>query len=324
MKTLLIGLFVLFCNQLWAQSVCQQSAHCQGRFYLNSSRYLPVLQSHPTQHTRAQNQIRRAVIVIHGTTRNPTWHFDSMIEGARIEQKLNETLVLAPHFKKTRSKKAEVAWYRENAWRSGDKSTLNSYRISSFSVMDKIFERLADKRYFPNLHTIVLIGHSAGGQFSQRYAVGARAPNRIRSDLRVKYVVANPSSYMYLNKMRWNESSRKFYEPRTWCRYNTYKYGMRKRNNYMDYYSKRELQNQYQDREVYYYLGTADVEKKYLDESCAANYQGKNRYDRGLKYLLHLLRYFPQSDHRIRFANGMGHDTVGMYLHPVGRRIVFL
>ena len=41
---------------------------------------------------------------------------------------------------------------------------------SSFEVIDHIVDELFDPALYPNLTRIVFTGHSAGGQFTQRYA----------------------------------------------------------------------------------------------------------------------------------------------------------
>jgi len=44
---------------------------------------------------------------------------------------------------------------------------------------------------------VVFAGHGAGAQFVQRYAGIGVIPATIRCDIRIKYVVANPGSYMF-------------------------------------------------------------------------------------------------------------------------------
>ena len=59
---------------------------------------------------------------------------------------------------------------------------------------------LTDRTLFPNLRSIVVAGHSAGAQFVQRYAGAGRGEEHALVPIR--YVAANPSSYMYLNALR--------------------------------------------------------------------------------------------------------------------------
>jgi pimeloyl-ACP methyl ester carboxylesterase len=87
----------------------------------------------------------------------------------------------------------------ELRWRSGGTSTSNK-NLTSFDFVDELLRKLSDKKMFPNLTTIVIAGHSAGGQFVARYEMA----NRIGDDLgvAVHYVVANPSSYAWPDASR--------------------------------------------------------------------------------------------------------------------------
>jgi trehalose 6-phosphate synthase len=58
-------------------------------------------------------------------------------------------------------------------------------------------------RFFPDLKTVVLAGHSGGGQLVHRYAVVGKAPAALASaGIHLRYVVANPSSYVYFSDAR--------------------------------------------------------------------------------------------------------------------------
>jgi hypothetical protein len=72
--------------------------------------------------------------------------------------------------------------------------------MSSFDAMDAILEQVANRKIFPNLKSIVLAGHSAGGQFVTLY----QAVNQVHERLGVAtfYVVANASAYPYLDNRR--------------------------------------------------------------------------------------------------------------------------
>ena len=72
--------------------------------------------------------------------------------------------------------------------------------LSSFDFVDEILRKLANKTMFPNMKAIVVAGHSAGGQFANRYEMS----NKIHDTLGVPitYVVANPSSYAWPDAVR--------------------------------------------------------------------------------------------------------------------------
>src|SRR4029078_2911446 len=73
-------------------------------------------------------------------------------------------------------------------------------KVTSFDVMDAILRRLARRDSFPNLRTIIVAGHSAGGQFVPRYQMSTQVHETLA--IPVSYIVANPSSYAYLDPMR--------------------------------------------------------------------------------------------------------------------------
>lgn len=63
---------------------------------------------------------------------------------------------------------------------------------------------LSDKRLYPNMNKISYTGHSAGGQMVQRYAIMSQLTTQNHRDPSVlEFIVANPSSYTYLDKRRW-------------------------------------------------------------------------------------------------------------------------
>jgi hypothetical protein len=73
-------------------------------------------------------------------------------------------------------------------------------KITSFDFMDTIVNKLGNKSAFPNLKTIVLAGHSAGGQFSNRYEMANLVHEEV--GIPMTYVVSNPSSFAYLDSIR--------------------------------------------------------------------------------------------------------------------------
>jgi len=64
---------------------------------------------------------------------------------------------------------------------------------------------LTDKQLYPNLDKISYTGHSAGAQMVQRYALMSRlmaAKFDVDPRIDVEFIVANPSSYTYLDNRR--------------------------------------------------------------------------------------------------------------------------
>ena len=86
--------------------------------------------------------------------------------------------------------------------------------MSSFEVLDKIITLLYKKN--PYIKELVIIGHSAGGQFVNRYSAGNRMHQNILQNYKtnIRYIVVNPSSYLYFNEERPIEkSSTRFEKP---------------------------------------------------------------------------------------------------------------
>ena len=93
-----------------------------------------------------------------------------------------------------RSSSPRTSWIgASEGWKQGDGSK-TSPPVSSFAALDRLIAGIVRSHRFPGLRHIVVAGHSAGGQFVERYAASTRLSVRVP----VRYVVANPSSYLYL------------------------------------------------------------------------------------------------------------------------------
>ena len=77
-----------------------------------------------------------------------------------------------------------------DSWKSGGNAKSHP-EISSFDFMDEIVRRLADKKTFPNLASVVIAGHSAGGQFANRYSMA----NKIHGTLGVAMTLMYPGIF---------------------------------------------------------------------------------------------------------------------------------
>ena len=86
--------------------------------------------------------------------------------------------------------------------RQGSRRTVRR-PLSAFDVFDAILQRVADRTLLPALTTVVVAGHSAGGQVVHRYSIIGRGEVALLArGLHMRYVVANPSSYLYLSAER--------------------------------------------------------------------------------------------------------------------------
>lgn len=287
--------------------------------------------------------VTRAVVVLHGTLRNADDYYRAIADGASTAGATATTLLIAPQYLTERDIVAhalpeQYLYWAYMGWREGNNSLSSTthprpWRTSSFAVLDQILLRIAER--FPNCRTVVVCGHSAGGQFLNRYVAGARAHATLKEVYgdSVRYVVSNPSAYMYLDDRRWTEgSSYRFVIPSedslAACpSYDRYKYGLVSPNAYMDIGSD-VLRSQYSRRSVVYLLGGADTDPNsyYLEKNCEAMVQGICRLTRGIVYFNHLGdTYGPDiyTLHRMAFAPRIAHDGYGMFNSACGLRWLY-
>ena len=148
--------------------------------------------------------VHRALIMVHGALRNADHYFRTATGAAFLARALDDTLIIAPAFHSADRECKDTLEAREenwpcNSWKSGG-DAIGDPGVSTFDFADAILKKLADKRVFPNLATIVVAGHSAGGQFVERYEMA----NRVHETLGVPvfYAIANPSSYAWPDASR--------------------------------------------------------------------------------------------------------------------------
>jgi hypothetical protein len=294
----------------------------------NTQLSIPVFASHSIENSN--KDIRRLIIIVHGAGLNAEKSYET---GYRIAEELGESknlyMVIAPQFLEgiEPEEKGLLFWGRQ--WRSGGMSLSEELNkglpsVSSYEVMDRLIRIVTERNR--EINQIIVLGHSAGGQFVSRYA----AINNNHEDLKkqgvsIYYVAANPSSYLYLNATRYQlssngeilESSRD--ELANCDGYNDYKYGLENLYGYAKSISKQDIRFRLTNRPVVFLLGQKDTERSWsLDKSCEVEVQGKNRYERGLLYKHHLFIFsndIQNSNHHWVTIAGLGHDAREMFTH---------
>lgn len=244
--------------------------------------------------SRPQPKVTRAVIVFHGKSRDVDAYYRSItLAAGRVGSDANKTSILiAPQFLNPDDAKMHhlpdsVLRWDQGTWESGADS-VGALAVSSFEVIDCIIGHLADRKLFPNLTTIVLAGHSGGGQAIQRYAIVGRAEEIARPNIHLRYVVANAGSYMYFTRERPNFDGNAI--KNTCPAFDEWRYGPRHiSDKYVQESAARGwqvLEDEFASKDVVYLLGTSDTDahEKDLDVSCAAELQGPNRLLRGKAY----------------------------------------
>jgi len=265
----------------------------------------------------------RALLVLHGVLRNGDDYERSAETAVRAAGLASAgTIVIAPQFLNQTDVRAhrlpaETIRWEGNRWSGGDDSA-GPIAVSSFAVLDAIVERLADRTHFPAMQEIVVAGHSAGGQLAQRYAVTARSPEAIAAGVHVRFIVANPSSYLYFDATR--------PLPTTGCSdFNDWRYGFVDHPRYASDLPS-AYESRYVARDVTYLLGGADVDPKDpdLDTTCAAEVEGPYRLARGLNYWRYLHERHPGGTAQsVAIVPGVGHDHDGMFLSKCGLAVLF-
>ncbi|WP_175910790.1 alpha/beta fold hydrolase [Burkholderia metallica] len=291
------------------------------------SAVLPVYADRPLD--RAAPDVERVFVVIHGTLRNADAYYASGLEVVEKAGSAGKgTMVVAPQFLTRADTRAfslpaqTLAWTQEG-WKGGD-AARQPAPISSFTALDALLAHFADRSLYPALSSVVVIGHSAGAQLLQRYAVAGREGDALeRAGIAVRYVVANPSSYLYFDDERPNADA---IAGGTCPRATQWKYGLKSAPPYVASQDVRDLEARYVARHVVYLLGQADTNPytHFIDRSCAAMAQGPYRLARGLAYFDYLKKRHPADlVQQVVEVPGVGHDELGMFTSACGLAVLF-
>lgn len=280
--------------------------------------------------------IDRLIIVVHGSDRNSGDYLDR-VQGAiaLMPSEVARTLIVAPQFLEELDVDfwglGSTMLFWSGGWRTGSKSldTVNHprpERVSSFAVVDQLVTSIVASGRFPNLAATVLVGHSAGGQFVNRFTAGSPLPEQY-SNLQFRFIVANPGTYLYVNSERAEDTTgENFAIPNAAAvaacpGYDEYKYGLLGLNSYLGTAGEASLRDRLESREVIYLLGDRDTGVAGLDLSCEAMMQGTNRFERGSLYYEYLAHFFGVSvttQHTLSVVPGIGHSSTAIFESPVG------
>lgn len=270
-------------------------------------------------------QVTRALIIVHGRLRNAQTYLQSGIDAAAHAGVGADVLVIAPQFLNQSDMKPnhldnQVLRWKGNDWMAGEPS-IGPGQVSSFGALDQIIKHLGNRTLFPALKEIVVAGHSGGGQVVQRFAVTGHAHPMLQTEgIRLRYVVANPSSYAYFSPQRPVK-----FETAGCPGFNDWKYGMQGLPDYVEGQGAEQLEQAYVSRDVTYLLGQQDTNPNHpaLDKSCEAETQGAYRLIRGHNYFNYLKQRHPQLSHRLVEVPGVGHDGDKMFTSPEGQKVLF-
>jgi pimeloyl-ACP methyl ester carboxylesterase len=238
--------------------------------------------------------ITRALIGVHGGSRNADNYFRSLLAAAFLADALDDTIVIAPRFAASNGNckdslaDNELNWpCTGNNWGRGGEAIGNK-GVTSYDLADALLRKLARKDVFPNLKTIVFAGHSAGGGFTTRYHMS----NQVHETLGVPvtYVIANTSSYTFLDADRLIAGKPGPFRDRANCTtFDHWPYGLNERIGYPARLTDEQLRKQAATRPAVYLLGQFDTSPlSNFDASCPAMAQGPHRLGRGQAYVSHV------------------------------------
>jgi len=330
MRILLFLTFLLVCIPAYAAEPCTKATpDCTRWVSLGGESRSLIYSTYPLD--KKNEQIVRALIVVHGQGRDADNYFRTSLAATFLANAMTDTIVISPRFASNdggcRDTLAvnEVSWpCGGDSWRSGGTST-NNKSLTSYDFMDAIVRGLTSKANFPNLKAIVISGHSAGGQFVTRYEMA----NKIHetAGVAITYVVSNPSSYSYLDPERPsaanNNELRPFGDARNCTTYDNWPYGLKTRTGYTATIPDDQLKKQLALRPVTYLLGELDVlPLAGFDSSCPAMAQGPTRLARGQAYAAYVNAKY-NAQHKVVVVPLCGHNARCMFTAEVALPILF-
>ena len=306
------------------QRLAVKTAAGQGSLALYASR--------PLADGAVQADVERAVLVFHGRLRDADVYWRSAQKAlAAVPAQQPHTLLIVPQFLAERDVVAHglapdtLRWSLEG-WEGGEAAS-GPAAISSFDAIDAVLALLGDRRRFPHLTQIVIAGHSGGGQVAQRYAVvGQGEASLAASGVKVRYVVANPSSYLYFSADRPQADGRFAPPAADACpAFDQWKYGWQDAPPYARQLAPAAYEDRYVKRDVVFLLGSLDVDPQHpaLDKSCAGEAQGAYRLARGRSYVAYLHQRHPDLAQSAHEVAGVGHDGDRMLGSACGLAALF-
>ncbi|KAL1692131.1 hypothetical protein GGG16DRAFT_52065 [Schizophyllum commune] len=156
--------------------------------------------------------IKRAIVVQPGKSRD-AWCYGNLARNSLIcaaandsaPVNMDEVLITAPMWFSRKDKSAGAVgdndiYFKGNRWYEGALSVgPGDTNISSVTAMDQFINSFFNTEVYPSMEQVVIIGHSLGAQFAQRYAI--MRPQQDNDD-RVRYWVGNPGSFAWLTSDR--------------------------------------------------------------------------------------------------------------------------
>lgn len=240
---------------------------------------LPAFASRPLL-ARAAG-VLRLVIVIADPSQAPDAMLQHIMEALGAAG--DETLVVAPQFldaDAARGLPADRLRWAGTAWTGGARSAQPA-PLSAFAVLDSLLHALADPALRPDLQAITLAGADDGADLVGLYAaVTTRLADLQQRGLALRFVLAEPTHYLYLDQARPVTTDTACAEADRWP------FGVDAIPDYAGPIGAAPILRRLQTLDIVYLLGGAVPVPG--GESCAATVQGPDRTNRGRFYLAYL------------------------------------
>lgn len=284
-------------------------------------------------------KIKQLIVYIHGARRNGLDYYEWGEAAVQAANKDDETLFISPQFTSEKDlndhkHSGNHLFWANNNWRIGDESVSSKKRkmddaFSSFSLVDSMIARACNPKLFPKLKKIIVIGHSAGGQFVSRYSGMTPMPNILRG-YKFRFIIMNPSTYMYLDDRRPVKTTTDLTFSRpdtTGCgSFNDYPRGFENLNPYATKIGTETIKQQFLKRDIAFILGGSDVDMNdsSLDKTCGGNLQGRFRLERGQFYYAYLQLFSKKGKiHRVEVVPNVAHSGEKMINNSITRKYLF-
>ena len=301
--------------------------------------FLPYESSHNL--SSKHDSITRVIYSIHSASYNAKSYFNratALVD--KVPDQKNKTLIIAPHILPKgcvkNPKESNILYWEFPAFWGTSRGIFNDKRvsISSYEVTDRVLEQVVTSGNFPNLKTIIILGHSGGGQMVNRYAASGMFETKVanRMGIEVRYIVMAPSSYLYFNNERVVRGTlKKFAIPENAPEgFNNWGYGL---GTMFTYHKKfkvtpETITEHYASKRILYLVGSKDKNEDdtSLDKKPPAMLQGRHRLERGIIYYNYLVHFFgeqvKQTQH-FRVVKGAGHSGRSLMLSPQAIRFTF-
>lgn len=296
--------------------------------------------------TAKDQTIQRAIFAIHSSSYNAKAYYDNSIKAMQAANAdSRKHLIIAPHFlsegilerlsPQAQSQKDFLLWKLHPFWGTS-RAAYNGQpiSISAYDVIDQMLSHIVTSGNFPNLKTVVILGHSAGGQMTNRYAAGNCFELEIARprNIAVKYMVMAPSTYVYFTPQRYIRTSKPHFKdpnsPPTG--FNNWGYGMDKLYVYhrSHHITAQSMRENYASKTILYLVGELDKnpDDTTMGHSQAAMLHGHHRLERGRIYFDYLIDVFGpeiKNNQRFMMVRNVSHNGRALMCSFPGRQFIF-